>query len=221
MGADRHPFKRVGHGGASALVPGNTLESFDVALELGVDMVEFDVRACRGSLVLAHTRLDGYRHGCLSLDDALRHLGRPRFAQVELNVDLKRPGCEAATLEALRRHGVVERALISSQLPAVVDRVRAVDPSVRVGISVGGRLARTRRPLADWRRGVLDALRARRFGAVMVHHPLVDAALAERVRELGGELYAWTVDSREAIERLSDLGVTGITTNDPRLFASA
>src|SRR5579875_1788708 len=36
--------QRIGHGGASALAPANTLASFDAALELGVDMIEFDVR---------------------------------------------------------------------------------------------------------------------------------------------------------------------------------
>ena len=43
-------FHRVGHGGASALAPGNTLASFDAAVEVGIDMVEFDVRVRRGEL---------------------------------------------------------------------------------------------------------------------------------------------------------------------------
>ncbi len=45
-----HQCQRIGHGGASALAPANTLASFDAALELGVDMVEFDVRGWRGEL---------------------------------------------------------------------------------------------------------------------------------------------------------------------------
>ena len=47
--------QRIGHGGASALAPANTLASFDAAREIGIDMVEFDVRAWDGELVLAHT----------------------------------------------------------------------------------------------------------------------------------------------------------------------
>jgi glycerophosphoryl diester phosphodiesterase len=39
------------------------------------------------------------------------------------------------------------------------------------------------------------------------------------VREAGGELYVWTVDDAEQIRALAELGVTGIITNDPRLFA--
>jgi glycerophosphoryl diester phosphodiesterase len=214
-------IKRVGHGGASALVRGNTLESFDVALELGVDMIEFDVRACAGSLLLAHTRLDRYRRGCVSLEAALRHLAQPRFADVELNLDIKRPGCEAATLAVLRRHGLSERTLISSQMPAVLDRVRRLDASARVGVSVGGRLARSVARWGDWRERVLEALRAGRFGALMLHHPLVEAGLAERVRDSGAELYAWTAEDRATVQRLAGLAVTGITAADPRLFSPA
>ena len=39
------PCQRIGHGGASALARANTLASFDAACEIGIDMVEFDVRA--------------------------------------------------------------------------------------------------------------------------------------------------------------------------------
>jgi glycerophosphoryl diester phosphodiesterase len=213
--------KRVGHGGASALVRGNTLESFDLALELGVDMIEFDVRPCRSSLLLAHTRLDRYRSGCVSLDTALGHLAQPRFGAVELNVDLKGPGCEAATVDALRRHGLESRTLISSQIPAVVERVRRLDGVVRVGLSVGGRLARSKRPLADWRRAALRALHEHSLSALMLHHALVTEDIVGEVRELEAEVYAWTAEDRATVARLAGMGVTGITAADPRLFSPA
>jgi glycerophosphoryl diester phosphodiesterase len=34
----------------------------------------------------------------------------------------------------------------------------------------------------------------------------------------GGEIYAWTVDDAGEIARLAALGVSGVITNDPRLF---
>jgi glycerophosphoryl diester phosphodiesterase len=37
-------FYRIGHSGASGYAQANTLESLSLALEMGVDMVEFDVR---------------------------------------------------------------------------------------------------------------------------------------------------------------------------------
>jgi glycerophosphoryl diester phosphodiesterase len=212
--------KRVGHRGAHAVVKGNTLGSFDAALELGVDMIEFDVCAVRGRLGLAHNPLEGRIRGCLPLDTGLAHLAAPRFGGIELNVDLKHPGCEAGALEALQRYDLLDRSLVSSQLPAVVDRVRELEPGARTGLSVGGPLTRWLTGLRDWQAIVADALAAGRFQALMAHHRLVDRELVGRVKDAGAELYAWTVDESTLIDRLTGLDVSGITTNDPRLFAA-
>jgi glycerophosphoryl diester phosphodiesterase len=211
--------QRIGHGGASALAPANTLASFDAALTVGVDMVEFDVRGSRDGLVLAHTIFDARRPGRLRLSEALSYLSRPRFDEVELNVDLKHLGCEAMLLAELRRAGLLERTLISCQVPAVLDRVRALEPRARVGISVGGRLARMSRRWRDWRAHVLHGLAERRWDALMAQHRLIDDMLLAQVSQRGALLYAWTVNERKAIERLQALGVHGIATADPRLFA--
>jgi glycerophosphoryl diester phosphodiesterase len=211
--------QRIGHGGASSLVPANTLASFDAALSVGVDMIEFDVRAHRGELILAHTILHARRRRCLRLNEALAHLSSPRFGEVELNVDLKHRGCEPTLLEQLRRWGLLERTLISSQVPEVLDRVRELDGSARVGISVGGTVARMSRRWRDWRAEVLEGLHSRRWDALMAQHRLIDRALLEQVSERRGLLYAWTVNERIAMDRLLGLGVHGIATGDPRLFA--
>ena len=213
--------ERIGHGGASALAPGNTLASFDAALEVGVDMVEFDVRAWRGQLVLAHTVLHARRGGSVRLQDALAHLAGRRFADVGLNVDVKHVGCEAALVDGLRHARLLERSLLSSQVPAVLDRLRAREPHARLGISVGGRMARLSRRWGDWRAHVLHGLASHRWDALMAQHRLVDAALLERVVDRDGSLYAWTVNERAAIQSLRGLGVHGITTADPRLFSPA
>ncbi len=154
----------------------------------------------------------------MRLGDALAHLASRRFADIELNVDVKHAGCEAALLEALDRAGLLERALISSQVPSVLDAVRAREPRVRVGISVGGRIARLSQRWENWRTQVLDGLSARRWDAVMAQHRLVDGRLLGDVADRRGLLYAWTVNERRAIERLRAAGVHGIATADPRLF---
>jgi glycerophosphoryl diester phosphodiesterase len=211
-------FRRIGHGGASALAPGNTLASFDAAVSVGVDMVEFDLRPSGTELVLAHTLLDARRSHVVRLDDALAHLAGHRFADVALNVDVKQAGCESALLDGLRRWQLLERALLSSQVPVVLDRLRWLAPGVRIGISVGGRLARVSRRWGDWRGQVLAGLAARRWDVLMAQHRLVDASLLEEVVGRDGLLYAWTVNERASIQSLRTLGVHGITTADPRLF---
>jgi len=210
---------RIGHGGASALAPANTLASFDAAREVGVDMVEFDVRAWNGDLVLAHTVLHARRGGNVRLADALAHLAGRRFNDVALNVDVKHVGCEPALLERLRDASLLERTLISSQVPHVLDRIRELEPRASTGISVGGRLARLSRRWRDWRAGVLAGLHAGRWDALMAQHRLVDDPLLREVVARGGRLYAWTVNERPAIASLRQLGVHGIATADPRLFA--
>jgi glycerophosphoryl diester phosphodiesterase len=210
--------QRIGHGGASALAPANTLASFDTALAVGVDMVEFDVRGHDGELVLAHTIFHARRRGNVRLREALEHLSAPRFDGVELNVDVKHAGIEAELLDALRGAGLLGRTLISSQVEAVLERVRALDPDARLGISIGGRVARLSRRWEDWRAEVLAGLAERRWDAVMAQYRLIDRRLVDEVTTLGGALVAWTVNERGAIERLLGAGVHGITTADPRLF---
>ena len=209
---------RIGHGGASALAPANTLASFDAALAVGVDMVEFDVRVHRGELVLAHTVFDQRRRVKVRLHEALDHLSQPRFDGIQLNVDVKRVGCEARLLDELGRAELIDRTVVSSQVPLVLDRLRELEPRLRVGISVGGRLPRMAHRWRDWRTAVLSGLAARRWDVLMAQYKLVDRGLPERVMDRSGRLFAWTVNERSAIERLSKLGVHGIATADPRLF---
>jgi len=67
-------FQRIGHGGASALAPANTLTSFDAAVAVGIGLVEFDVRERHGELALAHTIFHAARCGNVLPGDALAHL---------------------------------------------------------------------------------------------------------------------------------------------------
>ena len=119
-------LRRVGHKGADLIAPGNTLASFDAALDAGVDMIEFDVLPERGSgrLVLAHDYVTAARAAPPTLDEGLGHFASEAFNGIELDVDLKLPGYEAAVVEALRRHGLVGRALVSSQYLDRLARVR-------------------------------------------------------------------------------------------------
>jgi glycerophosphoryl diester phosphodiesterase len=211
-------FHRIGHGGASALARGNTLASFDAAVQIGVDMVEFDVRAWEGELVLAHTVLHARRGGNVRLRDALAHLSSRRFSDVGLNVDLKHIGCEPAVIAALTGAGLLDRALLCSQVPDVLDRVRSLQPRARTGISIGGRLARFNRRWGDWREQVLKGLASGRWDALMAQHRLIDGRLLSEVVARDRRLYAWTVNERSTINRLRSLGVHGVASADPRLF---
>ena len=136
-------LRRVGHKGADLIAPGNTVASFDAALAAGVDMIEFDVlpehhHDGSGELWLAHDYMAAARARPRppTLQEGLAHLAGTTFADVELDVDLKLPGYEDRVLDALRKHGLVERALISSQYLSSLERLRRLEHGVRLGWSV-------------------------------------------------------------------------------------
>ena len=230
-------YRRIGHKGADLIAPGNTAASFDAALEAGVDMIEFDVlprdpRDPASELVLAHDYTRDLA-GAPTLEEGLAHLCAETFASVELQVDLKWHGYEDRVVGALRRAGVIERSLVSSMYRHSLARVRATEPALRLGWSVprvkrdytqgptkipAYALLALYRALLPWR--AARALRAREVDALMAHWALVTPRLVRAVRDAGGELYAWTVDDPKRIAALVRLGVDGITSNDPRLFAS-
>jgi glycerophosphoryl diester phosphodiesterase len=211
----------IGHAGASQIAPGNTLESFVLAAELGVDLIEFDVRAWRGQVLLAHNAHDALIRRCLRLDDALAELSTQRYDGLGFVVDLKTPGTVTPVVETLRRHGLFERALITSQCPPHLAAVRRIAPDARVGISVAGRLSRRLQRWGEWRSEVLAALREGHFDALMAHHRLIDRELVEQVGAAGAELHAWTVGCPDAVRALADLGVDGVVTGNPGLVGEA
>ena len=228
-------MKRVGHKGADHVAPGNTRESFEAAMRHGVDMIEFDVlRLGDGRLVLAHDHDDAAGREPLTLDEGLDIFAGGAYGQVELDVDVKAPGYERAVVEGLRERGLADRSLISSMYPESLSLVGELAPGLRRGWSVPNvRRDYTRSVLAPAALAILQVWRARlpsraaarlRSGqceALMSHFRLVTPRLARAVREAGGELYVWTVDDATRIAELESLGVDGVITNDPRLFAPA
>jgi glycerophosphoryl diester phosphodiesterase len=159
---------RIGHRGAASLAPENTLRSFRAAVEVGVDLIEFDVLDLeRGPLVLAHSdHLDEVSHGAasgrvrgLSLD-ALREVAPElptldealaffvdEAPQVGLHVDLKLRSRLDELAAALGRHGLERRTVVSSfHIPSLHALARSA-PRVRVGITYPeDRLSISRKP---------------------------------------------------------------------------
>jgi glycerophosphoryl diester phosphodiesterase len=229
-------LRRVGHKGADLIAPGNTYASFDAALAAGVDMIEFDVLPeKRGDrLLLAHDYEDAARRSPHTLEEGLAHLASEPFTGIELDVDLKLPGYELRVLEALRAYEVLDRALISSQYRSSLAIIRAAEPDVRLGWSVpklrrdpfrSRTTALAALPVALFARMILPrkaqaAVNAGLCDGLMVHWRLVTSRLVRRVREAGGEVYVWTVDDLARVQELEALGVTGVITNDPRVFTA-
>jgi glycerophosphoryl diester phosphodiesterase len=215
---------RIGHRGAAALAPANSLAAIEAALELGVDGVEVDVVSVDGRLVAAHSRAEA-RRDSPSLEEAL-----PLVAEADafLLCDVKDAGHEAGLVELLRAHGLAERALVASFRPGIL---RAVAPGIprarsypddRLGVSgripdpaVNAGLATLRRVL-PYRIGRM--LASAGASVATLHHAVVSRPLVERCHALGVPILAWTVNDAAALARVDGLGVDGVITDDPRIF---
>ena len=186
------PPIRVGHRGAAALAPENTLSAFEVALAHGVEAIEFDVLdLVGGPLVVAHSNdLFEVSHGAATgtvrdrslaelrevapdvptLDEALAFLGdRP---EVTAHVDLKLLTRLDEVATALLRHGLTGRAVVSSFHRASLGVVAREAPAVKIGFTYpeDRRGIARRRALHPAIRAGTVALRAalpRRVGAML------------------------------------------------------
>jgi len=220
---------RIGHRGAAALAPENTIESLRLALELGCDLVEFDVHDLDGALVLVHDRPAEPAPGLPTLDEALAFLAETGAG---VHLDLKASGAEEAVADALRRHGLVERTVVSSFRPDTLWALAAVEPSVRLGLTYpeDRRGLGQRQAVAPFVGPALAAMRAALpfrlsrllagagASAAMLHFAVVSSAAVERCHSLGAPVLVWTVDERAWMARLDALGVDGVITNNPRIF---
>jgi glycerophosphoryl diester phosphodiesterase len=238
-------LRLVGHKGADQIVPGNTLESFSAAVEAGVDTIEIDVlwtadghpriaAVERTPLVIAHDWHDAERRQPLTLGEALDAFLEPQIDGVEIDLDIKLAGREEEIVAAVCERNLVERAMVSTMELSTLARIGELEPALRRGwtypkvtkdwASKRWAKAPMLAALVAMRRR-LPGLAARelpRLGvdAMWVYHPLVSSRLAAVTDAAGVELIAWTVDDLPRMRRLVVAGVTGICSNDPRLFAS-
>ena len=140
-------------------------------------------------------------------------------------------------VEALREHGLVERTLISSKWMRSLVVLRALEPRLRLGWSVPRLQAATpTQSLADqaarptpaprYVRATAAGRRRRRTSApgrcdaLMAHWRLVTPRLVRggHARPAASSTCGRSTTAPR-IGRLERLGVTGVITNDPRLFA--
>ncbi len=224
----------IGHRGASADAPENTLAAFALALEQNADGIELDVqlcadgvpvimhddtvdRTCNGAgrvadLTLAELKMltIANEHPIPTLDDLFAAFGRRTLYNVELKaLGLSDGGLSEAVARCITAHGVANRVLISSFSPFTVLAARRHVPPVV--------------PVALLRERALTRL-AHGFVKAEADHPehvLVDEALMAWARRRDLRVNVWTVDDASEAQRLVRLGVHGIITNQPGFLRAA
>jgi glycerophosphoryl diester phosphodiesterase len=224
----------IGHRGASADAPENTLAAFALALEQNADGIELDVQLCAdGAPVIMHddtvdrtcngvgrvadltlaelsTMSIAGGHPIPTLDDLFELLGRRTLYNIELKaLGMNDGGLTAATAAAIEAHNVADRVLVSSFSPFVVREARRqMTRTVPVGLLREHRLMRLAHHFTPTE-------------ADHPHHALIDEALIAWARRRGLRVHAWTVDDSAEARRLIRLGVHGIITNRPAVIRAA
>jgi glycerophosphoryl diester phosphodiesterase len=144
------------------------------------------------------------------LEEVFDAFGGRLYFDVELKLASKAGnGLEQKVVEAIRRHGLQDRCLLSSFNPFCLLRARRLAPEL---------------PTAHiWDHSPeLPGLLRHGAAAVLLPGPLakpqsrrIRAWNAALFRLLGSRLLAWTVDDPEEARRLLELGVRGLISNDP------
>ena len=220
-GEGRRPLV-IGHRGAAAVAPENTVASLEAAVAAGVDVVEFDIAP---GLRLGHS-LHELPDEELHLDDALELL---KAHGVGVHLDVKEPGYEEDVLAAIRRHGLEQQAYCSTAFAASARRLAANGipvaigyPRDRLGVSsIRWPQALTRAGAAALRLAmparIPVLLRWARADMLSLHHTLCSAAAVRTAHRLGAPVLAWTVNDADGVRRVTAAGVDGIVSDDPEM----
>lgn len=236
-----HATMRIlGHRGASAEAPENTLPAFRLALAQGADGVELDARLCAsGEVVVFHDetlqRLTG-RPGRVAktpwstlrtlqvsspsgqapiplLSEVLEALPRTAWVNVELKADSGWLGLAARVARLLVDGGHQSHVVVSSFHPLCLLVLAARAPSLRRGYLLeAGRPAWLESgPLALW------------AGRDAVHPADAELTLErlQRWHAWGREVAVWTVDEPARARTLAGWGVDSLITNRPGVLRSA
>jgi glycerophosphoryl diester phosphodiesterase len=212
----------IGHRGAAAVAPENTLAALEAAVAAGADLVEFDISP---GLQLGHSELE-IAGDALDLDAALVFL---RDHRLGVHLDVKLPGYEADVVAALRRHGLEDRAVVSTAFAVTSRRIARLAPKVPCAIGYPrDRYGVSRIP---WPGGLTKAgaaalrlampvrvpllLRVGRANVLSLHHALCSRAAVSTAHRLGAPVLAWTVNDAATVRRLAAIGVDGIVSDDP------
>jgi glycerophosphoryl diester phosphodiesterase len=190
------------HRGVAAGAAENTIAAFTNAIDVGADMIEFDVRRTGDNQLVAF-------HDAM-VPPLLTEVLRTCAGRIQLDVELKEDGYVADVMAVLRAGFDPAQMVVTSFLPAVVAQSKDAFPEVKTGLLVG----QDRSPLdvAGRLRELYPVDRARRVRAdyLAPHYSLAGLGVLRRAAAAGLPCLVWTVNSPDLIRRFA---------TDPRVAA--
>jgi glycerophosphoryl diester phosphodiesterase len=216
----------MGHRGAAALEPENTLRSISRALEIGVDAVEIDVHLTRDhELVVIHDEtVDRTTNGkgAVSMYDlsVLRALDAGKGEKVPtlqevidmvrgkvmLVIELKAPDTYGPVVDAITKNDFFKESCVISFWHDMVRDAKELDQRVQTGVLFVG--------------CPVDTAVALHAGAdaVVMRYSFVHKKFVEKAHRDGLKVLIWNIDDPERLPPYVAMGVDGIASNDPRVL---
>ncbi len=217
----------IAHRGASAYARENTLEAFRIAMEIGADMIEFDVRrtgddvlilshddSIEGNLIIDLTcdEIHGIAMDAGYLIPTLEETFEFTRGKIKLDIELKEDGYAARVAELAMEYLKTGDFVITSSLDSAVKAVKNSFPEVRTGLILGTR------PVTCLPHSMFPERRVRDTGVdiLAVDRKLLKLGFLRAARKLGLPVYVWTVNDRKLMGKLlSSDAVAGIFTDKP------
>ncbi len=235
----------IGHRGASADAPENTLAAMNLAWEQGADAVELDLWLSKdGKLIVFHDA-DTKRFESVSRPITSLTLGEARKIDVGSWKSAKFKGEPIPTLESILatipkgRRIVLELKDGPHLVPELTRVLRASGVPERQLVVISFKYDSLVASKKDWPKvehyflmdykqdantktfpelkPLLARARSAGFDGLNLNFkwPITKAFAAE-VKAAGLKLFVWTVDDVSVAQRLKDAGVDGLTTNQPK-----
>lgn len=216
----------VAHRGVAAGATENTIEAFTNAIDVGADMIEFDIRRTReGEMIAFHdASVGGAPVSTLTRDEVGAAAGvRPPLltevlqacaGRIRLDVEFKEDGYVADVMAVLRAGFDPSQLVVTSFLPAVVAQAKEAFPEVKTGLLVGE--DRSPLDLSGRLRELYPVDLARRVRAdyLAPHYKLAGLGVVRRAAAAGLPCLLWTVNSPALIRRYAaDPRVAAIITD--------
>ena len=222
------------HRGSSRTAPENTIPAIEAAVEEMADSVEIDVQmTADGVVVLGHDaslkRVAGVNRSIASMTfEELEKLDVgswfsseyagtriPSLSEVlelcsqkiSLNIEIKYVGKNSElpekTAEMVREYGMENQCVITSTNLSYLKRVKEALPEIRTGYIISAAYG--------------NFYSSEDVDFISIRSGFVTSALMQNAHEQGKAVYAWTVNTKSELERLTLLGVDGIITDRPVL----
>jgi glycerophosphoryl diester phosphodiesterase len=226
----------IAHRGASSLARENTIESFEKAIEIGVDMVEFDVRRTKDQALIVHhdelmggKPVKGLTYDEISKMAIEQGFSIPTFEEVlkctsgkiKLDVEIKEGGYEKEVVELVSRYFRKDQFVITSFYDSCIKRIKDNHPDVQAGLILG--MSKTEHPIRTRISEFFPHKRCREAKAdfLVPHWRLLWFGFLDRAKRGNKPVFVWTVnDQRKIWKMLHDERIDAIITDRPDLALS-